>query len=68
VGAREKPALWFSKQRWRALSRRRLRHVHAVVELREDAAELHHLTGHYHAEPENVRESRLDQLLDMAGF
>jgi hypothetical protein len=47
VWALVETALWFPSSGGRRLSVHGCGSVHAVVELREDARELHHLTGHY---------------------
>ena len=40
-------ALWFPSSGGRRVSVHRCGSVHAVVELRKDVRDLHHLTGHY---------------------
>jgi hypothetical protein len=42
-------ALWFPSSGGRCSSVNGCGSVHVVVELRNDARDLHHLTGHYHA-------------------
>jgi hypothetical protein len=61
VWALVETAFWFPSSGGRRSSVHGCGSVHAVVELRKDVRELHHLTGHYHHRP-------LAYVLGQAGF